>query len=152
MQGPLFYYRNFPDLEFTTALLSFAYNRYINKCKYPIFMNLKYISQWKIFLTNFAKNWKGRHFTVNEHRNFKLSDQITFLWRLSKIGILLLKLVLEIGILGLFPSAFNQDDLSKNQKNKIASSAARNSKKSGLLKLKFSDLKNPCLYFLLIKI
>ena len=69
-----------------------------------------------------------------------------------RIGILLLKLVLEIGILGLFPSAFNQDDLSKNQKNKIASSAARNSKKSGLLQLKFSDLKNPCLNFLLIKI
>ena len=35
--------------------------------------------QWKIFLTNFAKNWKGCTFTVNGHRNFKLSGKVTFL-------------------------------------------------------------------------
>ena len=58
------------------------------------------------FLTNFAKNWKVCHFTANGHRSFKLSGKVTFLRWLSEIGTLLRKLVLEIGTLMLFLSAF----------------------------------------------
>ena len=72
---------------------------------------------------------KGAPFTVNKHRSFKLSGKVTFLWKLSEIGTLLLKLVLEIGTLVLFSYAFNKSDLCKNQLNKVASSATRNSKK-----------------------
>ena len=57
------------------------------------------------FLTNFTKNWKVCHFTVNGHRSFKLSGKVTFLRWLSEIGTLLRKLVLEIGTLVLFSSA-----------------------------------------------
>ena len=57
--------------------------------------------------TNFAKNWKRRHFTVSGHRIFKHSSKITFSLKPSEINILLLKLTLEIGTLVLFLSAFN---------------------------------------------
>ena len=59
--------------EFSTALLSFACGRHLNKCKYLIFANLTNISLWKRFLKNFAQNWKDRHFMVNGHRSLKLS-------------------------------------------------------------------------------
>ena len=74
LKRPPFYCQNFPDPEFSTALLSFACSRHINKCKYLIFVKLNNISQWKRFSTNFDKNWKRRHFMVNVHRslNFQL--------------------------------------------------------------------------------
>ena len=71
-------------------------------------------SQWKTFLTNFAKNWKERHFTVNGHRSFKLASKVTFLWYFSEIGTSILKLVLEISKLVRLSSAFNKGDLFKN--------------------------------------
>ena len=55
LKGTLFYYQNFPDPEFATALLPFTCSRHINKWKYLIFVKLNNISQWKRFLTNFAK-------------------------------------------------------------------------------------------------
>ena len=61
LKGQPFYYPNFSDPEFTTALLSFACSTHINKCKYLIFVKLKNISQ------NSVTNWKGCHFTVSEH-------------------------------------------------------------------------------------
>ena len=67
-----------------------------------------------------------------EASNFQVS--LKFYYNFSEISTLL-KLVLEIGTLVLFSSAFNQGDLfqNQNQENEMASSAARNSKKSGLL-------------------
>ena len=44
---------------------------------------------------------------VIEHRSLKLSDNVTFLWYVSEIGTLLLKLVLEIGTSVLFSYALN---------------------------------------------
>ena len=101
------YYQNFPDPLLITVLLSFACSRHINKCKYLIFVKFKNISQWKRFQTIFAENWKGCNFTVNGHRNFKLSGKVTSLWYFSEIG--------------------------KNQYNEIASSTACNLKNSSLL-------------------
>ena len=101
-------------------------------------MKLKNISQWKRILTNFAQNWKIRYFTVNGHWSFELSDKVIFLWYLSKIGLLLLKLVLEIGTLVLFSSAFNECDLLNNQENKIASSTARDLKEVPSFVIKIS--------------
>ena len=54
----------------------------------------KYQPIKKRFLTNFWKNWKDHHFTVNGHRSFKLLGKVTFLWQLLKTGTFLLKLVL----------------------------------------------------------
>ena len=39
---------------------------------------------------------------------------VTFLWQLSEVGTLMLKLVLETGTLVLFSSVFNYGDLFKN--------------------------------------
>ena len=82
---PPFYYQNFPDPEFPTALLSFARGKHINKCKYLIFENLNTISLWTRFLIIIAKNWKDRHFMVNGHRSLKLLRKdyifiVTFNW------------------------------------------------------------------------
>ena len=148
MKGPPFYYQYFPDPEFATSL-SFECSRHINKCKYLI--SVRKYQQLKRFLTNFTKNWKDRYFKVNVHRSFKLSDNLIFLWQLSQIGPLLLKLVLEIWTLVRFSSTLNKGDLFKNQQNEMTGSRALNSKKGGLLYFRFSDLKNLCLYFLLMK-
>ena len=42
--GSPFYYQNFPDLEFTTALLFFECTKNNNKSKYLIFVKMKNIS------------------------------------------------------------------------------------------------------------
>ena len=55
----------------------------------------------------FARTWKGRRFTFNEHTRFKLSGKVKFLWQLSEIGSLLLILVWEIGALVLFSYVLN---------------------------------------------
>ena len=111
LKRPPFYYQNCPDSEFATALLYFACSRHINKCKYLIFVKLKNISQWKIFLTNFTKNCKGRILRSidRETSNFQVTLHFygkNWYFIATEIGTLLLKLVLAIGTLVLFSYAF----------------------------------------------
>ena len=40
---------------------------------------------WNGFLRNFAKNWKGVHFTVNRHRSNKLSSKVTVYGSFQKL-------------------------------------------------------------------
>ena len=60
----------------------------------------------KIF-DKFWEKLKGLPFTFNWRRHLKLLGNVTYLWQLSEIGTLLLKLVLEIGTLVLFSYALN---------------------------------------------
>ena len=87
-----FFYQNFPNREFATALQSCTCNRYINKCKYLIFVKLKKINQLKRFLTNFAKNWKGFLRSMDtEASNIQIRLHILVTFRnwyfIAKIGI-----------------------------------------------------------------
>ena len=87
------------------------------------------------FPFNFAKNLKDRHFVVGGSKTFKLSTNTCF-------GVSIQKNVLPS--LLLFLSACYQDDLSDSERNKIASSMARNFNNSWLLYAKFSETINLC--------
>ena len=63
----------------------------------------------------------------------------------------MLKLVLEIGTLVLFSSAFNECDLLNNQENKIASSTARDLKEVPSFVIRISRTEKFLPSFLLIR-
>ena len=69
------------------------------------------------FPFNFVKNLKNRHFVIGGPKNLKLSTNIAF-------GDSFQKNVLPSFLL--FSSVCYQDDLSDNERYKIATSAARN--------------------------
>ena len=90
----------------------------------------------KIWLSvQFAKNLKDRHFVAGGSKNLKLSTNICF-------GVSCQKNVFSSFLL--FSSVCYQDDLSKSERNEIASSTVRNFNNSSLLYIKFSETINLC--------